>query len=72
MPEEQAGKRSASAGRGVQERIGLCGTCRHSRVVKNTRGSVFHLCERSRDDPAFARYPRLPVLSCDGYEQAAG
>ena len=47
---------------------GLCDTCVHQRVVKNTRGSVFSLCERSRTDPAFPRYPRLPVASCLGYE----
>jgi len=39
-------------------------------VVRNTRGSSFSLCERSREDPAFVRYPRLPVLECAGYERA--
>jgi hypothetical protein len=48
---------------------GLCATCRHSRVVTSGRGSVFRLCERSRTDPRFPRYPRLPVVHCDGYEQ---
>jgi len=47
---------------------GLCDGCAHQRRVPNTRGSVFSLCERSREDPAYARYPRLPVLSCAGYE----
>jgi hypothetical protein len=51
---------------------GLCDTCRHQRVVTNTRGSRFSLCERSRNDPAFPRYPRLPVTSCAGYERIAG
>jgi hypothetical protein len=46
---------------------GLCDRCRHQRLVPNTRGSVFSLCERSRDDPAYPRYPRLPVLSCPGF-----
>jgi hypothetical protein len=49
---------------------GLCDSCRHQRLVPNTRGSVFSLCERSRQDPAYPRYPRLPVLSCPGFEQA--
>jgi hypothetical protein len=49
--------------------IGLCATCLHRREVRNTRGSVFHLCERSREDPAYPRYPPLPVLSCPGYER---
>jgi len=47
---------------------GLCDRCRHQQLVPNTRGSVFSLCRRSRTDPAFPRYPRLPVLSCPGFE----
>jgi hypothetical protein len=48
---------------------GLCDTCVHQREVRNTRGSTFSLCARSRVDAAYPRYPRLPVLSCRGYEQ---
>ena len=51
---------------------GLCERCAHQRVVKNTRGSVFSLCERSKTDPDFPRYPRLPVLSCPGFEMRSG
>jgi hypothetical protein len=47
---------------------GLCDSCRHQRVVENTRGSRFSLCERSKRDPSFPRYPRLPVLECRGHE----
>ncbi len=47
---------------------GLCDTCEHQVQVPNTRGSVFSLCARSRTDPAYPRYPRLPVLACDGHE----
>ncbi|MFN8217582.1 MAG: hypothetical protein U0R71_13400 [Solirubrobacterales bacterium] len=47
---------------------GLCGSCRHQRLVRNTRGSSFSLCERSREQPEYPRYPRLPVLACPGYE----
>lgn len=47
---------------------GLCDECRHQRLVPNSRGSVFSLCERSREDPAYPRYPRIPVLSCPGFE----
>ncbi len=49
---------------------GLCASCRHSRTIVAAR-STFWLCERSRTDPTFPRYPRLPVLSCRGYEKAA-
>ncbi len=50
---------------------GLCDSCSHQRLVANTRGSTFSLCERSREDPAYPRYPRLPVLECAGFEQRA-
>jgi hypothetical protein len=50
---------------------GLCDTCMHQQLVRNTRGSTFSLCLRSREDPAYARYPRLPVLSCAGFEAGA-
>jgi hypothetical protein len=49
-------------------RSGLCGSCLHCQEVPNTRGSVFLLCTRSRSDPAYPRYPRLPVLDCPGYQ----
>jgi hypothetical protein len=47
---------------------GLCDSCKHQRVVRNTRGSSFSLCARSREDPSYPRYPRLPVLDCAGHE----
>jgi hypothetical protein len=47
---------------------GLCASCRHQKVIRNTRGSVFSMCLRSRTDPAYPKYPRLPVLECRGYE----
>jgi hypothetical protein len=49
---------------------GLCDACRHQRLVPNSRGSVFSLCERSRTDPDYPRYPRIPVLACPGFEPA--
>jgi hypothetical protein len=50
---------------------GLCDTCVHQQVVRNTRGSVFSLCLRSRSDPAYPKYPPLPVLACPGHEPRA-
>ena len=48
---------------------GLCDTCVHQRVVKNTRGSTFSLCQRSKTEPdRYPRYPRLPVTECAGHE----
>jgi hypothetical protein len=48
---------------------GLCGDCLHARRIESDRGSVFLLCELSFVDDRFQKYPRLPVLSCRGYEQ---
>jgi hypothetical protein len=49
---------------------GLCGSCANSRVVETRTGSRFFLCQLSAVDPAFPRYPRLPVLRCRGYTPA--
>ena len=48
---------------------GLCDSCRHQRVIRNTRGSEFSLCELSKTDRRYPRYPRLPVVKCAGYEK---
>ena len=48
---------------------GLCDRCRHQRLIRNTRGSEFSLCELSKTDPDFPRYPRLPVLECNGFRE---
>jgi hypothetical protein len=52
-----------------REYAGLCADCRFMRRMKSDRGSTFYFCERSATDPAFPKYPRLPVLECSGYEQ---
>jgi hypothetical protein len=49
--------------------VGLCGSCLYLRLVLTSRGSTFYLCRRSEKDPRFARYPRLPVIKCPGFEQ---
>jgi len=49
---------------------GLCGACRHSRLIETRRGATFRLCERSVDDARYPRYPALPVLDCAGFEAA--
>lgn len=50
--------------------VGLCFTCRHARRVETPRSS-FWLCRLSATDPAFPRYPRLPVLACSGWRPPA-
>jgi hypothetical protein len=47
---------------------GLCDSCRYARLITSGRGSRFLLCELSRTDRRFARYPQLPVLACTGFE----
>jgi hypothetical protein len=48
---------------------GLCATCVNVRVIENRRGSHFFLCELSKTDPRFPKYPPLPVLRCPGYSR---
>ena len=50
---------------------GLCDTCRHQYLVRTTRGSTFSRCERSKADPVYPKYPRLPVTTCAGHEPRA-
>ena len=38
-------------------------------IMKSDRGSTFYMCQLSVTDPAFPKYPRLPVLKCGGYEE---
>jgi len=49
--------------------VGLCVACAWGRRVESGRGSVFWMCERSKVDARFAKYPRLPVVACVGFER---
>jgi hypothetical protein len=51
----------------IPERVGLCSTCRHSEQVPG-RAAIYYLCALSRTDPRFPKYPKLPVITCSGYE----
>jgi hypothetical protein len=48
-------------------RAGLCADCLYARQIESARGSMFYLCERSVSDPAFPKYPSLPVVQCSGH-----
>jgi hypothetical protein len=50
--------------------VGLCESCANVRVVVSGKGSSFYMCRLSAVDPAFPKYPRLPVLRCRGYTPA--
>jgi phosphinothricin acetyltransferase len=48
--------------------LGLCSTCIHQRLIRSGRGSAFSMCLRHKTDPAYPKYPRLPVTACAGHE----
>lgn len=47
--------------------LGLCANCLHARLIASAKGSQFLLCQLAQSDPAFPKYPRLPVLRCSGH-----
>jgi hypothetical protein len=49
---------------------GLCASCVHLRLLASPR-SVFVRCGLAESDPAFPRYPALPVLRCAGFRPPA-
>lgn len=49
---------------------GLCAGCRHARLNQTRRGPVYLRCQLASLDPAYTRYPQLPVLRCAGYQPA--
>jgi hypothetical protein len=55
----------------LRDRVGLCARCIHAREIESSRGSVFYLCGLSDVDPAFPKYPRLPVIQCSGFRDSA-
>jgi hypothetical protein len=50
------------------DRVGLCASCRFVDRVRSSRGATFYRCTLSATDPAFPRYPALPVRTCSGYQ----
>jgi len=50
---------------------GLCAACVHLRLLASPR-SVFVRCGLAASDPAYPRYPALPVVRCAGFRQAPG
>ena len=49
--------------------VGLCSVCLHVRRVVSDRGGAFYRCNRAKSDPAYPKYPRLPVTRCPGWER---
>jgi len=52
--------------------LGLCARCLHVRVIRSDRGTTFYFCKLSATDARFPKYPRLPVLTCSGFEEDKG
>lgn len=50
---------------------GLCDSCRQQKLIRSGRGSAFSMCLRARTDPAYPKYPRLPVAACPGFDPGA-
>ena len=46
---------------------GLCDRCTNAHIIENRRGSRFYRCRLADIDPAFVRYPPLPVIVCTGF-----
>ena len=47
---------------------GLCRACRHAKLTETSRGTAYVRCTRAAWDRALARYPRLPVTQCTGFD----
>jgi hypothetical protein len=54
---------------GVEASVGLCARCASASLQRSARGSEFWRCGRAEADPAYLRYPPLPVLRCPGFEE---
>ena len=65
MPPVNASRPDAT--RGGDPAVGLCAECAQCHRVASARGATFFLCRRAATEPAYARYPRLPVTWCQGF-----
>jgi hypothetical protein len=49
----------------------LCEMCTWMREIVTPKGSRFLLCRLSLTNPAYPKYPRQPVIRCDGHRAKA-
>jgi len=47
----------------------LCQSCAFAKVIVSGKGSRFLLCEKSHSDRRFEKYPRQPVVRCEGFAE---
>lgn len=49
-------------------RAGDCLDCRHARAIRHPHGGLpYYLCGYASLDPAYPKYPRLPVQNCPAF-----
>ena len=48
---------------------GLCPSCSLAREIVSGKGSHFLLCEKSKTDRRFLKYPKQPVIHCQGFAE---
>jgi hypothetical protein len=46
---------------------GLCAKCGFMRTVESDRGTIFYRCLNA----TMPKYPRIPVVGCDGFKPKA-
>jgi hypothetical protein len=54
-----------------KDKLGLCAHCKFAQHIASSKGSTFLLCGLSKTDPRFPKYPRLPVVTCSGYQKSS-
>ena len=57
---------AAICGKHRHKMTGLCADCIHAQKITSQRGSKFTFCLRSKTDPMFPKYPRLPSWRARG------
>ena len=49
----------------------LCESCCWMRAVATPKGSRFLLCQLSKTNPVYVKYPPQPMVVCNGYQPKA-
>ena len=49
--------------------LSLCEHCAQMREIISGKGSRFLLCQFSRIDPRYPKYPPQPVVRCQGFTE---
>jgi hypothetical protein len=61
--------KARETGSADEETVGVCVRCAHAARQTSARGGAFWRCRRADADPAYRRYPVLPVRACPGLEE---